>query len=1085
MRLNSLARILVFFLATLLAGCSDSSSAPSPQAVTPNNTAVGLMGQYQYVKAVEIWEPLSAANPDWLDGKVNLALAILNRQNQGDEQRALELLNEVLARDTSNVRALYLSGFLLIRAGRTDEAIDRFMAVVSLDPDDAYGWYHYGVANEETEPATALLAYKGAVKRDPYLRSGWYRLGQIATRLGEDKMAERALDTFQKLEQNPRATMVKPVYGRLGPNALAATIDVQTPASSNTPKPTGPNWLSLEPLQESLGPFRGEGGSRIPTAADLDGDGDIDLFIAGAGRGESPNAVVMKEKDSYRLDESHPLARVEHVAFALFGDLNNDGRLDAYLGCDGPNVLFMQDETGAWNDHTSEAEVAGGVHRASDGAIVDIDHDGDLDILVANANGPLEVFANTLDGAFRSIGKETGLHVATNTSQLLIADLDHTSDLDVLAVRPGRENMIFLNDRLWQFERREKYAAIEESNIVLAVAGDLDATGKVNLFTIQPDGSLGKWWFDNRNRAKRKVLQQLSVLPVNLAIFDQNGDGQLELITTPHPSLKDAKHWTVFQQDIAKGPSILAVPEQGEAIPHILAPGPGRDPYTGVVLSGADDASQQMRSNASGIGALVAARRATRWTIQRNLRNDAGPGQGSQPMVFGLGGAEHLDFVLIDWPDGLLQTELAGVADLGEGNTAPEFSAGIVDRIFETQRQASSCPVLFAFDGTEMRFISDVLGVAGMGYLLEPGVYSEPRPHERFPLPEGALRPNANGKLSIVLCEPMEEACYLDAVSLEGWQLPDGWHIAVDERMAILGPQPSGNVLFYQEPIDPIRAINDRGTDVLGAITTTDNDAAPVGELDRRFIGRLKGEHILEFQFDCDLGKLKNPYLLMDGWIEYPYSQTMFASWQSSATFDAPTLEVMGSDGIWTVVQEQFGYPAGMPRTAAFPLVALPDGARRLRLRTNQEIYWDRLRVIDAFHDAPPGAVHVTASVETADLQAIGYPLRRNQPQHRPDYDYTQRTPLFDFRHMRGLYTEFGAVEDIIDSRDQKIAVFGPGEGITIAFAMPGDVDPDMMHWVLDVSGWCKDRDRFTRDGETLQPLPAATPRATRMECGY
>ena len=43
-----------------------------------------------------------------------------------------------------------------------------------------------------------------------------------------------------------------------------------------------------------------------------------------------------------------------------------------------------------------------------------------------------------------------------------------------------------------------------------------------------------------------------------------------------------------------------------------------------------------------------------------------------------------------------------------------------------------------------------------MGYLLEPGVYSQPRPFERFPMPLGSLAPDEDGRLRIVLCEPME-----------------------------------------------------------------------------------------------------------------------------------------------------------------------------------------------------------------------------------------------------------------------------------------------------------------------------------------
>ena len=49
--------------------------------------------------------------------------------------------------------------------------------------------------------------------------------------------------------------------------------------------------------------------------------------------------------------------------------------------------------------------------------------------------------------------------------------------------------------------------------------------------------------------------------------------------------------------------------------------------------------------------------------------------------------------------------------------------------------------VLFTFDGEEMTFVSDVLGVGGIGFLLEPGTYNTSRPWERFPVPQGVLAP--------------------------------------------------------------------------------------------------------------------------------------------------------------------------------------------------------------------------------------------------------------------------------------------------------------------------------------------------------
>ena len=67
---------------------------------------------------------------------------------------------------------------------------------------------------------------------------------------------------------------------------------------------------------------------------------------------------------------------------------------------------------------------------------------------------------------------------------------------------------------------------------------------------------------------------------------------------------------------------------------------------------------------------------------------------------------------------------------------------------------------------------------------------------------------------------------------------------------------------------------------------------------------------------------------MIDGWVEYPYAQTVFAAWQAGAPYPAPTLEARDGDGRWHVVAREFGYPAGMPRRMTLPLAAAARPAR-------------------------------------------------------------------------------------------------------------------------------------------------------------
>jgi hypothetical protein len=65
-------------------------------------------------------------------------------------------------------------------------------------------------------------------------------------------------------------------------------------------------------------------------------------------------------------------------------------------------------------------------------------------------------------------------------------------------------------------------------------------------------------------------------------------------------------------------------------------------------------------------------------------------------------------------------------------------------------------------------------------------------------------------------------------------------------------------------------------------------------------------------------------------------------------------------------------------------------------------------------------------------------------------------------------------VETLVNTKDDAVAIIGPGEEIHLEFAAPQDALPEgwTRHYVLETQGWAKDMDLFTQDGETVGPLP-------------
>ncbi len=1081
--------ILLLACLSPLPGCSGPQAELDEQLLALHNRGVALMGQFKYDEAYRIFEQVWQARPENLEVQVNLAIASLNRQGEEEEggeggragthdpyAHAMGLLQEVLRKDPNHQRALYCLGLLHLHGGRPAEALPLFEQVAALDPNDGYAAYNTGRCFQEARNyEEAVLWFRRALQNDPHLASTYYSLSQALTRLGRNKEAARLLAESERLKNNPCARPFKFVYTRMGPKAEVVALGL----AEEQPAAVGPPFAAPRPLALSgAGPrWRPKGASL--TVCDVDGDGQLDLFAAAALDGGRRSALLRRAGEAYRLT-SHPLAAVPDIRAVLWGDIDNDGLIDAYVCRTGGNQLWRQTAKGKWRLWEGASGAAGRSRQAEDGALVDIDHDGDLDILVVSRDAGLEMLHNTQDGRFVPLEQDVPWARENKPAVgLLPVDLDRDRDLDLIVLRAKPPHHIYVNDRNWIWRQSLDLASMRMAEIDAMLAAHPQADGQPALFTLRA-GRILRWQPDQEGNWKAHELAGFT--PVDetrrpqLAVADVTGTGRLHLIVTtgkgwaavPLDTSKDGtgteaayhgeasglKCWLVLQDDPAAGPSIVGLAQGG-----LMRWAPAnRQRFVSLLPAGRHDSNMQLRSNASGVGTRVAVRVGGRWTVVESTRPASGPGQSWQPLLVGIGPQEQADFVRLDWSDGIMQTEI-GVA------------GGKFHRIVEENRQTSSCPLLYAWDGRGYAFVTDLLGVGGLGFALARGEYAPARPWERLLLPP-ALAAERRGRLMFKLLQVMEEVCYLDAVRLTAYDLPPGWQIVLDERMATAAPEPTGEALFYRVLRLPEAAVGPRGEDALSAVVAADGVAVEPGPRDPRFVGRTE-RWSLELRFSEPLGRLPGrPLLVADGWVEYPYSQTMFAAWQAGAAYEPPTLEVQAADGTWHTVLANFGYPAGMPRSLAVPLPALPAGAKCLRLTTTMEVYWDRLAL--ALAEPCPDARRHELPLVGARLARCGFPRRTVGPQRVAVYDYAHRAPVSDMRHLPGMYTRFGPVGELVQKADNALAVFGAGEEIHLEFeACAAPLDPAWCrHYVLQANGWCKDMDLYTLHGERVEPLP-------------
>jgi hypothetical protein len=130
---------------------------------------------------------------------------------------------------------------------------------------------------------------------------------------------------------------------------------------------------------------------------DYDNDGHMDIFVPQRGASK----LYHNKGDGTFEDVAKKAGLIEatdmDAVSAAWGDINNDGFLDLFVGCEGSgNHIFLNNGDGTFRDATAKFGLAGDSGRARGVTFVDFDDDGDLDLYVHNFQSPDYFYENNL-----------------------------------------------------------------------------------------------------------------------------------------------------------------------------------------------------------------------------------------------------------------------------------------------------------------------------------------------------------------------------------------------------------------------------------------------------------------------------------------------------------------------------------------------------------------------------------------------------------------------------------------------------------------------------------------------------------------
>jgi hypothetical protein len=236
--------------------------------------------------------------------------------------------------------------------------------------------------------------------------------------------------------------------------------------------------------------------------ADFDGDGFIDLYVGGCedeGSNYLHDVMYRNQGDgSFKqvwLSPDGPRPARGIVA----ADYDEDGDLDVYVSNYRlvANRLWQNDGQGNLKDVAHEALVAGDGDLGAWGHTIgsawgDLDNDGHLDLFVGNFSHPPEYqdrpkFLKNLGPAksfvFEDLSANAGLHWQESYASPTLGDFDNDGHLDLFftTVYPGDTSVLYRNRGDWRFENVTAASGISTASTYQAAWADFDGDGYLDL----------------------------------------------------------------------------------------------------------------------------------------------------------------------------------------------------------------------------------------------------------------------------------------------------------------------------------------------------------------------------------------------------------------------------------------------------------------------------------------------------------------------------------------------------------------------------------------------------------------------------
>ncbi len=1066
-----------------------SSVVAAEKVIVDFYTGLAALDVEENERAARVLEEGVATEPGEPALWANLAVAQL-RLNE--PARARESLRRALELAGDSRELALLTAQLLEYSGAVEPAIAELRKVHEKWPENVAATYSLvsllGQLRSDSAEAERLSLLADILRRVPDNLRARSEQARLAATLGRGDELRGAIDALQR----DRGVWPDPLLQQLTQADEAARAgDFRQAALSltffeNLLKPRSEYQQSLVQLGiQSLGtvgtPLRSLLRLKLPANDTADADVQLtfelqdpfkkaarpDLVLAMEQPGERRSTLLSLSNDMLHVDESaalpFPGSSIDTVVASIaVTDLNSDFQQDLIcVGTQGCRI-FLGTEDGSFMSLPTELDELDRPWHAV--WTVDVEADGDMDLLLSDDQSSLQWIRNNGDSSFSAM--DDFLSVAGVVS-LCGLDFDLDGDVDLITLDASGSVVVWRNERGGNFTATSFPEA--ESRIAIAVA-DIDRDGLFDLVSLGKSGVVrsAHWAVDDWTESHlltwstSNALGNATAGEAHLAIVDIDNNGGADIVASlgfesaVWLRTADSSWLSLSGMPAMRVTSIVDRNRDGRldlvGMSESAAGTALNRSQAGygwlVIQPRANNAAGDKRINSFGIGGRIEIRAGN--LVQANAIQ-------SPRVQFGLGRHPQADVARIIWPNGTTQAEF----DLRSGEV-----------MVANQRLKGSCPWVFTFDGQAYRFVKDFIWRSPLGLRINAQSTAGITQTEDWIKISGDQLAAVEGHYRLRITAELWETHFFDHISLLAVDHPPEVDVFVDERFV---PQkmPSQQITAVTRP-QTLRHVTDEHGNRLDEVLRSNDGAYADGFALGDYQG-VAAEHWVEFDLPREVSADRTVMIVGRGWI-YPTDSSLNVALDQGDALRpfGLILEQQYPTGQWITIRDHLGFPAGKNKDVLLQLPGdLLDVSRRFRLRTNMEVYWDSLRWSYVAGDVEPRVT--TLATTTSTLRYRGFSRLLPADRRRPD------TPIYEvasseqrWLDLEGFYTRFGDVRELLRAVDDRYVIVNAGDELVFEFDR-GEAPPEgwQRDFVLVGDGWVKDGDFNTAFSQSVRPLPS------------